>query len=103
LEKTLKGKRMQDNTSTLLPYGSRFYEMCKERAINNQIMLTFANYGYLDMLLNWLYNISVKLSMSNYVIVSLDSSTHEALNEKGIGRPELFKFTIKNRTSMTRT
>lgn len=73
------------HTSALAKDGSRLHEMCMERAINNQIMLTFANFGYLDMLLNWLYNIEVKLRMSNFIIVALDKPTYDALNSMSIG------------------
>lgn len=66
--------------------------MCASRAIQNQVMLTFANYGYLDMLVNWVYNVSLQRKMTNYVIVSLDRDTYNALNGLGIGTCHFFQI-----------
>lgn len=67
--------------SSLCNPGSKLYELCASRVNEkNQIVLTFANYGYFDLLLNWLYYIK-SLKMTNYVIVALDSQTHNELNE----------------------
>lgn len=76
---------MDENTqSSLCIPGTKLFELCKSRANEkNQIILTFANHGYFDLLLNWLYYIK-SLQLTNYVIVALDSQTHKELNELGV-------------------
>uniref|UniRef100_A0A6B2KZP7 Nucleotide-diphospho-sugar transferase domain-containing protein n=1 Tax=Arcella intermedia TaxID=1963864 RepID=A0A6B2KZP7_9EUKA len=58
--------------------------------------MTFSNYGYLDMLLNWIYNITA-LKITNYVIAALDRLTYEALEKLGVesffyDKDEMVKF-----------
>lgn len=62
--------------------GTYFNELCKSRALNNEVILTFANYGYFDMLLNWIFNMK-QLGITNYVVASLDKQTHKELADLG--------------------
>lgn len=54
-----------------------------KRALNNIIILTFSNKGYVDMTMNWLKSVQL-LNIKNYAIVSLDPETEELLSEKGV-------------------
>lgn len=67
--------------SSLCTPGSKLYDLCSSRVNEkNQIILTFANHGYFDLLLNWLFYIK-SLKITNFVIVALDSQTHNELND----------------------
>lgn len=63
------------------PDHEKILALAESRKTDNTIVLAFANYAYLEVLLNWLVAMN-RLGIRNYLIVSLDSRLHEFLSER---------------------
>ena len=57
-------------------------QIIRNRTENNTIILAFADFNYLEILLNWIIGIK-RLGIDNYVVISLDKEIHEYLMQRG--------------------
>lgn len=69
--------------SKLCPKGSEFYDLVSKRAQNNRIIISFTNFGFVDLADN-LIACFQKLSITNYVMVALDQKSFDYLTSKNI-------------------
>ena len=58
-------------------------EVAHARKHNNTLIVTFSDYHYKDVLLNWLASLH-RLDIRNYLVISLDTKIHAFLNQQGI-------------------
>jgi len=66
---------MQIDTNTLIQRAS-------ERAAQDKVVVVFSDSRYKEVLLNWLVGIR-RLSIQNYLVISLDEEIHRYLEERG--------------------
>jgi len=62
--------------------GSPLYALVQARARNNRIIITFTNYGFVDLAENLLASFALQ-QITNYVMVALDAKTQAHFQAKG--------------------
>jgi hypothetical protein len=64
-------------------HASTLLAMAKAKKREGSVIITFANYAYIEVLLNWLVAMH-RLGIGNYVIVALDEKLHDYLSDRNI-------------------
>ena len=64
-------------------FRKEFNSMRIKQSTQSPIIIVFANYGYIDIVLNWIKAIEV-LGINNHLIISMDVRLHRKLIEKSI-------------------
>jgi hypothetical protein len=77
------GPVLSSTPSSICSPGSDLHTQVSNRADNNRIVVTFTNYGYLDLAYNFVAHLE-KCSVSNYICVALDDKAYDALKSKNI-------------------
>jgi hypothetical protein len=58
-------------------------EVARARAAGGYVIIAFADFRYVDILMNWLVGIAAH-GIENYLIIALDSRLHAFLGERGV-------------------
>jgi hypothetical protein len=70
------------NESLVCRKGSEFYNLVSSRAQNNRIIISFTNFGFVDLADNLIACFKT-LNITNYIMVALDQKAYDYLHEKG--------------------
>lgn len=63
--------------------GTRFHEVLKAYTISNRVIVSFTNFGFVDMALN-LYESFKLLDIQNYIIFALDHGSFEVMTKYNV-------------------
>lgn len=89
-----KGKTGRGITNTRLGE-----ELAKHADSNKTIMLSIADFGYLEFAMNFYYSSLLKFHIKNYIIVSVDNETYEYLKKKNINTFMYYNLTTSSSPS----
>ncbi|MDJ0747384.1 MAG: putative nucleotide-diphospho-sugar transferase [Xenococcaceae cyanobacterium MO_167.B27] len=73
----------QNNIALTRTFESLRKEFSYRQDSSMPIIIVFANYSYIDIVLNWIESLK-KINLSNYIILSMDSKIYRILNQKSI-------------------